>query len=239
MLDGTLRASSARMYISLENIPLVVRDVPKHPDDGYASDQDVKPIHDKEFVYFDNYVTGNLRMGLGLIWPKGYIAIGIEELMGINNHAGDSRLERNYTNYPGTGMRGEGAALTYYGIESEGPAGIFFRYSGPILRNDSGVVNGASFILDYNYYPSKLKMSNGWDRWDRYEKWKDFDAGKVETHMLSIGVLYYNYMFQISSSVGYMMNFWTPTTQFKDSKMRTNDNFYIDLKVGFWLPAIL
>jgi hypothetical protein len=165
-------------HTKISNIPLIIRDVPKHPDDGYADDRDVAPIEDKTLKMSDriSFVNGKFGGKISFLEEKLNLNLGVETDLEFKfnslaeyNERSDLN-ERNYTNHPGTNIRGEGAALTFYDVH---PAFILNKntFIKPQLFSEIEIaVKDRGLIkLGYGLYSEKLVARNGWDRWNSLE----------------------------------------------------------------------
>ncbi|MBW2990281.1 hypothetical protein KY348_01100 [Candidatus Woesearchaeota archaeon] len=173
---------------SVENIPLEVRDVPKHEDDWYAKDRNVAPI-EKNSVNLYGRVKAGTRLGgkLAFIQDKLFFKTGV----GIDfTHAAalskynkrKDMQERNYTNFPGTNTRGYGAALTFYQVRTSfvdlGLEDAFFR---PLVFSEIEVKleEKTGLVLGYLAYPQNFHVRNGWDRYDNLQVKDEHELAKL------------------------------------------------------------
>jgi hypothetical protein len=158
----------------VEKMPLDFRSVPIHPDDGYADEEDWGPIDEKSYDR-DHWVSldygylweinNHWSMGLGVVWIVDF----------WDQFGDDSR--RNYTNHPGTGTRGYGAALTFVAtgirgllaVEGDGDSwGTFLNFTPQIVAEyafDKERKTRVGFNVSYHRYVA----INGWDRYDKFE----------------------------------------------------------------------
>jgi hypothetical protein len=166
------------------SIPEYVRDVPKHPDDDYALDSNVAPIKDTSPSYLIplDKPPFELRALVGIEKNGFDLSLGPSMLIGSPEVPYSIDFEgyhvgRNYTNYPGTDIRGYDAALTYYsvqGLSRKFSFGFFSRLSYKVLEICTPKMYSPlslNLFAEYSINPmtSTLKIENGWDRYDSYE----------------------------------------------------------------------
>ena len=153
---------------TVPNMPLFIRDVPAHPDDG--NPHGIAPIAQETYdlsvivlaglSYIDT-ISSNIGFEIGA------------SIFSVDN--GD-KVIRNYTNAPGTDKRGYGAALTFCELSPRGIFGtIWASMTHPavdiipkmslflILDRDIDMYLGVSF----SYF--SIRAVNGWDRYDNNE----------------------------------------------------------------------
>jgi len=159
----------------INDMPLSVRNVPVHPDDsGYQSNQG--PIERRQFDADHSVSIGlsyllewegrlRYRVGFGLNW-----FLYPHELVYDN-------AERNYSSAVGTSQRGEGAALTFVGLEQRGVVppfdaiGDYFLNWTPEVRFEVAPREGRfrNFFVGASLSYFNVRAVNGWDRFDRLE----------------------------------------------------------------------
>jgi len=166
--------------IEVKNMPLNVRNVPIHKDDGYALRSNGGAV---QRIHYDTAGT----FALGYSWYKDHkrlrFNIGVKWIFYPLYCLYDNEL-RNYTNAPGTEKRGSDAALTFVGIQKRGIIpDIESDYVDPILNftPEAGVElmlseNGNSSVgLNLSYF--EIQAVNGWDRYNSLEINKTYDLG--------------------------------------------------------------
>jgi hypothetical protein len=161
----------------VENAPLEVRSVPKHPDDGYAGY--APPIRDKRlgcpYGHFD------LISELGLRHVSGDKELSFGGNLGWHIASDSSIARSNYTNAVGTEQRGYGAALTWYGtMDSMSLDDVFY---GAFVQFKKGRL---FFRGDANF--EKFNLQTGWDRYDSLETRKSYVVGHTITPSFTIGL---------------------------------------------------
>lgn len=162
--EGKFDVSLAFGNPVVNNLPLEIRNVPIHPDDSgvpgpVARTRYTMPVIASAGVRLirrSNF-TGRLRW---FFYP--------------NHGLGGDIARRNYTNAPGTEQRGEGAALTFVGLEvggifpavdGLGAASVLLNVSPeaqwafPLSRNAS-----TRLISTASYY--RIEAVSGWDRFN-------------------------------------------------------------------------
>jgi hypothetical protein len=193
------------------------------------------PVH-KEDLKFDWYKSGTISranykfddlFGFEFGWRRKYennIGTGFGILVGICH----DDYGRNYTNAQGTNRRGYGAALTFSGIDIQGPITLsglnpFYPYSlVPKVFLDLPLTNnGKGLFISLSASYELLEAVNGWDRYDSYQV-NDF---KVLAHIFPIGMsLNFN---RIEVGGQYMLNFKTKTGNDFGAKIETFGFFVI------------
>lgn len=163
---------------AFSGIPEYIRDVPAHPDDDFAKEENVAPIKDDTFPIYLFDISGlKVRPKAGLNGKVLDLCIGAEFEVMPPESTSAKIVERNYTNHPGTDERGYGAALTYYSIKqnlSSFSLGLFSRLSCKIFEvpKDSEFMPGTlNLFADYSVsaFRETFDVENGWDRYDSFE----------------------------------------------------------------------
>lgn len=172
--------------LSVDNMPMVVRNVPIYPDDlSYVPPENQGPISRLKYSQsgdFDLAIMGAYQFSASDTSPLRFnIGLGVDLLFAST---GDM-AERNYTNAVGTDARGEGAALTYAEL---------FQGNINSAENQDSLVNVAPigkfevapfnepfrtvwFGVSASYFT--VGAQNGWDRWDSFEPLDTFDLATV------------------------------------------------------------
>jgi hypothetical protein len=171
---------------NVQSFPLIIRDVPIHKDDDYAPRDNAGPIENRP-VKMPNRFYPRATFGTSII-PSNEIKLNLGINLDVPFSIKADFSERNYTNHIGTEQRGRGAALTYYAIhENYGPLNIFFR---PTLFSELElkIARKASITFGSEILESKLDAENGWDRYDGYEKWKEFKLAEMVALRSYLGI---------------------------------------------------
>jgi len=207
----------------MENVPLSVRDVPVHPDDAWRKHTDIAPIEDTKLQIrraslgspYNTWEEWTGFGGLSIALGAGYkyepldIKIGFSAAAFTNSdptgfHGSlyanpPQRTERNYIHYPGTGVRGYGEALTYYGfsdfVHNTYVYGPFVRmaylFVDDVVRNRGVKFPPAGYLFMeymYNLSPFNVYVENGWDRYDELEVRERIKILEERSHRLKVGV---------------------------------------------------
>jgi hypothetical protein len=187
LVTGSLSVQLEPNRATMDSVPLLLRDVPIHPDDGYARDENIAPI--SQGALTRDWLSAGFQLDAALEGTFGpaALALGVRGILdvtaGVNSFFDKpARRRRNYTNAPGTDKRGYGAALTYVcfcedRIQDLRPrAAIFSRFA-------SGRAY-AELSIEWQRY----HVINGWDRYDSFEvrERHELAAGTLST--LRIGV---------------------------------------------------
>jgi len=169
----------------IENTPLEIRDVPKHPDDNYAYNKNVAPIDNAKIKMGTGLEFFSLKFGGKLSLFNKNVQIKTGAGIGIELNLKQMIAERNYTNYPGTSQRGVGAALTFYGVgkryvvEKNGfmRPFLFSELNMKIipLNKENKYINKMGLGAGYEIFIEKVVMINGWDRYNLLETWKRYN----------------------------------------------------------------
>jgi len=175
--------------IHVNNMPLAIRDVPVHPDDSWASGGQ-GPIDQKDY-------NSNHRVDLSLMWAKEFaldeksppcfnVAVGMDWI--IFPFVAAQKAERNYMNDPGSGNRGEGAALTYVGLRQVGVipslgnpfTDVFLNWT-PTAKLEFCPFNQSlkNFWLGVSVSYYTVNAQTGWDRNDGLDPSKDYVLMKL------------------------------------------------------------
>ncbi len=182
--------------IIVEKMPLEIRSVPIHPDDGYADPKNWAPI---DRLRYPSY--GLLNFGGGYVLHNDDIRFCAEVFFIFDL---STSQERNYTNAPGTETRGYGAALTYLTFEQRGIISPSKYALLDFLDNISPEISGDLKLSEKNqiYLGARISLfqaqaENGWDRFDQSQINQIFSLGEylpvsvyLRCHNVSLGVYY-------------------------------------------------
>jgi hypothetical protein len=180
------------------NVPEIIRYVPTHPDDHYASEKNNGPIEPDQIrgVSFIDFLVPYVGGGLEFTLGKAYLDLTLNTDMPYFGNLCARALpypdykpdklyksyRRNYTNNPGTSTRGYGAALTTYStaispIVIPQLSGEIFIPTNLILKNEEG-----HLLMGYSVRKYTFNMETGWDRYDMYEKNERFPVADILEH---------------------------------------------------------
>jgi hypothetical protein len=183
---GPVFETETNYSLTINNVPEYIRDVPAHPDDLYKTNsEDVAPIANSVINWSTAGRLPALEMKAGIGVKKGVFDIKLGPRVSYEWGEFDSESqikERNYLNHPGTDLRGEGAALTYYKFR-EGDKDITINVGGlaeASLNFDLSDGNEMFFLgpfAEYSFSTSEQKFGfeNGWDRYNALEKKSSYD----------------------------------------------------------------
>ncbi|MDD5700240.1 MAG: hypothetical protein PHH00_03580 [Candidatus Nanoarchaeia archaeon] len=184
----------------IQSIPEYMRYVPIHPDDTYAREEDNGIIEYTERELPQFHPVLNAEAGIGLQGGLFDFHAGPKLELILVSSLDSAFKERNYTNYPGTDIRGYGAALTYYSAFVGNPSpfvtlGADARLSLKLFEKESGSsYTKVEGFLEYSgsFSPTRFILKNGWDRFDEHEidKTYDFELADIINHALKFGVSY-------------------------------------------------
>lgn len=180
--------------ITASNVPLSFRAVPEHPDDGGMALPAIEP---------DSISIPSIYS----IASPGY---GFKKLVGDHIYKIGLRLELNLNkcgtpdsfmgalsgirerNYAGGTKRGSGTALTYYGLSVK-------DWIVPEFITEYQKDN-ICFGMTYKSY--NLRLENGWDRYNRLQRWQAFNAGKMNMYNIYVGLNKFRLGYSINSHSG-------------------------------------
>jgi hypothetical protein len=189
---GGFSFRGASPQFSITGIPEKLRFAPIHKEDTYASEKNNGPIRD----------SADLNSGiLDIVYLRAGAAFKLKnlelELTGnvtlsskLGSDDDDDIKERNYTNAPGTNMRGYGAALTYYKLRYSG-----LSYGGnleamiPLWRNKDGDYVH-KLVLGGRMQVHPVQIETGWDRYDFLEVDKARPLAKLNERGAYLGYSY-------------------------------------------------
>jgi hypothetical protein len=165
-------------FAVIQNVPAYMRDVPIHPEDTYALLENNAPLRDSSFTFIPSLNIG-AKFGAGI--KKGDFDFNFGIKTWAEAYFGGT-IERNYTNYPGTDKRGEGAALTYYQANiGRSNIGAFAK---ALILNFFSMEYSVDFPLSQG-----VSITNGWDRWNSLEMKNKYIAEfKTLNHTLKFGL---------------------------------------------------
>lgn len=169
----------------VKNVSEEIRNVPIHPDDiksGYWSSAGpvARTSYNNPFMVSIGHTLYRTHRGnRGVSARVRWIIYPFANQINI--------AERNYTNAPGTGQRGYGAALTYVGMEARGviPAisrlngdlgflNIFTNFTPEVEWRTPLKIGGRERSLIFSLTYFQLEAVTGWDRYDHLEEYKRY-----------------------------------------------------------------
>ncbi len=183
--------------MQLKNIPVDIRNVPRHPSDdvppGNMGPIEVSNMSDAHFwwkpcVLFLNAGFGTSRFD---------ISCGT---FGSFDMTSQTPTERNYTNYPGSSVRGLGAALTFIRLDN---SRWHYGYTASLeikMKNDLGL--SFMYLRDWEH----VSIVTGWDRYDDTEKYNTYSIGTFSHQQFLIGPEYRENAEYFRLSFGYSLN---------------------------------
>lgn len=170
-------------------VPKRVRNVPVHSDDQNIP-TNIAPINNASINYSPCSIC--LEGMIGVAYKSGLYKVkisgGTSYYLAANDH--NSLKTRNYTNAPGTNERGDGAALTYYKLDKDWTHGINAfvpRLSINISRQFSKK-SICQIFTEYDLSFYGLHLENGWDRYNRFEKWKIYKLADIRRNCIKFGL---------------------------------------------------
>lgn len=166
-------------------VPLKLRDIPSHPHDDYVPISNVAPISDKEvgrfgkeFLPVDFEILGGVSINDSISIKAG-IGCEIDWLTEIINGSYGEVHERDYAENPGSEERGEHSALTYYRICNTYMADwnkmVKPYISAEVQFSSDSITLGMGYKIDWEH----VIAENGWDRFNEYERWKQYDVANL------------------------------------------------------------
>jgi len=186
----------------IKNMPLKIRDVPKHPGDIDVPDENIAPIEDASIKLYDRISIGT-KTGINL-YPHNKFKIGLGFGLDLDLNAPlllgrfkyDDRKDtrkRNYTTQPGTDKRGYNAALTYYQVHSTfGPNWNDCIIPSIYSEIEFRVTDKVGFALGCNIYKQTLTAENGWDRGNSLEPRKKYNLANLTIVKPCTSLRFYN-----------------------------------------------
>ncbi len=202
---------------SAKNFPEYMRYVPIHP-----SDESKVPLENNAPVPDDRIkpeLTENASFNIGFIsfLKLSRLVLNFEAEVYFSKEIimpeSWSIRRRDYLKTPGSSERGEGTALTYYGVFFKKQNHFRYRFElgfevfKRLKKNNEGGIS--AIIFGFNQRKYDFFLEQGWDRWDSLEKrksfvlekfyWRDFYLGykvmyfpeKTDLGVLGIGVCGY------------------------------------------------
>jgi hypothetical protein len=173
------------------NIPLVVRNVPVHPDDQFAKGGQ-GPIQQDALEPSNRFELAKAKFGLELEFLEKKLSIrtGLSlelqfdtETFSENNARGDM-AERDYLGRVGSNQRGTGTALTYnYVGVRYWPNWNSFLRPNVFVEGEYKIVRWCSASIGFKINEQTLFLENGWDRRDELETQDTYKAATY--HVLS------------------------------------------------------
>lgn len=175
------------------HLPLNVRTVPIHPDDGSGvrvfddSWLDVYPnqaptgyfpdLLRNEYSVLPQIKIGRARFKAGVTVP-----LGLEEWTPNIEDAREGSKHITELNYFGNG-RGFGTALVYLAARSRRS-----RLVQPMLELEIQVADSLAIQVGIVSREYRVEVETGWDRHDALETYHTYDAGKVNVEQFFIGI---------------------------------------------------
>lgn len=226
---------------TIREVPLSLRDVPVHPDYLLPiPSENIAPIKDKR-ITFSNLgpspvVSG--RFGVGIDTGRLSFIVGGEfkrNFLSLES----SRVERNYTTFPGTDLRGVGAELTYYRVMLESPELSFGSFAKISYKpfDDNKLI---SLFFDYSLiHGETFYVENGWDRDSSLEVKSKTEFATVLSHTLKFGVNLHtnvagnsNFLTPFEFSIGMTFPQIIPEAPFKKAHIQGFPSFVLANKFG-------
>jgi len=153
-------------FYRVSNLPLSIRDVPVHKDDGFHG---LEPLPDRSFA-FPRSVSFDAEISFYLL-P--YISLGGGITYNPSPPSGVNGKNRYQQNQYGNSERGYGTSLRWYNVHL---MNFQFVLTGSLVSPWLRFPPGLAFRTKAggHYYPGGLKFfsSAGWDRWDKDQIWK-------------------------------------------------------------------
>ena len=183
--------------IKIENIPLEIRNVPKHPNDYYIPNENVAPIDDEKIkLPYNQACIFDLKLGVSseILENKLHFNIGTDFNIGIPPLVNEYLKERNYNTHPGTQEKGYGACLTYYKFWNEQITSIYIPSSEgltnllfwtalikPKIFSEFKIKgkDNEEIVLGYEVFIERLFAQNGWDRYGGGERMNNYNLANL------------------------------------------------------------
>jgi len=164
--------------IQLTNVPEHLRTVPIHPEDiWYAKEKNNGPILNDYSKLPNYYEIRFLKGGLEIMLNEDtYLDVYGDLSYLTTSHPKDHRdvHVRNYTNHPGTGQRGTGAALTYWTGNFD--KGIFVGLKADVHK---ALSDEHDMFIGIGHRKLPIGAETGWDRFNSLEKHKLKNIGEI------------------------------------------------------------
>jgi len=151
----------------IDNVPLVIRDVPAHPVDVIRRGSVARPIEDDNTELHTKVSVVDCNVGGGIYFFEKIARVGCG--VGLELAMGDRpKIEQNYEG----SSKMTGAALTYYSV-GHYERRLFTPYLFAGAKID--ITERIGFDFGYKVYKEEINAHNGWDRYSRFEQWKGFE----------------------------------------------------------------
>lgn len=201
VIEPALASSfTAKNPFQFQNIPLEIRSVPNHPEDTYAPASNAGPIEVSSLNEAKLWwIPIALTPSIGLRMKNWEIEGGIFGSLSISKH---ERMERNYTNAPGSTSRSTGAALTYLKLNDVRWSYGYFGSLRYVVSKDERK-GGLSLLLLYKKSYQSISILTGWDRYSEYEDCNSFSLGTFAHNQLGIGPEWGDGTYAINAFAGY------------------------------------
>ncbi|MEI7563924.1 MAG: hypothetical protein WCJ39_10255, partial [bacterium] len=181
--------------MSIKDIPLTIRNVPKHPDDAYIPQSNMGPIEvsslEEQKYWWD---PGIVELCLGIGNDKMQFEVGG---VGRLNWTKQETVERNYAN-------GGGAALTYIKLNDYN---WVYGYSGlfrlRLNKLDDPKVFG---FVRYAQHWQNVSLTTGWDRYSNLEEYQKYSIATLTGCQVALGPELESENFYTRVSLGYQWN---------------------------------
>ena len=184
IIEPLLSGSFSSRTLSLQNIPVDIRNVPIHSADTYVPATNAGPI-EVSSLDAQKFAWVPLTLGLngGVATNKIEFEVGLFFSM---RKTSQDFIERNYTNSVGTNYSGIGAALTYITLDNfdlNYGYTATFRYKALPLGPEENLFLSLKYMKGWEEY----SITTGWDRYTEKEPDKSYKIGLFTNQDITLG----------------------------------------------------
>ena len=184
IIEPLLSGSFSSRTLSLQNIPVDIRNVPIHSADTYVPATNAGPIEVSSLTA-QKFAWIPITLGLngGLATSKFEFEAGLFFSMRMTSQ---DFVERNYTNSVGTNYNGMGAALTYITLDN---FNLMYGYNASIRYKIVPVGPEENVFLSLKYMKGwqEYSLTTGWDRYGEKQPDKSYKIGIFTNQSMVLG----------------------------------------------------
>jgi hypothetical protein len=213
--SNTFTATFDTTKVTVDNMPLEIRNVPIHQNDALGTPGPVTQVRYTQSCSFmldacRTWESERYWFGVGVGWILFPFAPDMEE--------------RNYTTAVGTDQRGNGAALTFVRITRRGifagsSDGFLDLFTNLTPSATAGIHLTHDWAIGANVNYQRLIACNGWDRYDKYEVNKRYSL----LTLMPISI----YLRRSGFSIGYTTAISTESRLGKEAAAKFQGGFFI------------
>lgn len=184
--SGEFNFSYGTPIAKITTMPEYIRNVPPHPDDSIKTTYPGVIADRGELAMSLGSLGFETRIGFGIKTDYPDFDLKIGPKLNFEISSSSKIAERNYLNHPGTDIRGEGAALTYYNFAMGRENSSVCIVPGISVKGSIGKY--VQLFTEYSADWYEFFVQNGWDRYNRLEVKDAYKIAESINHSITLGV---------------------------------------------------